>query len=111
MITIDALKELGADVEDGLGRCLNNEDFYIRLVGMALADEKYGELRKAVEEKRMKDGFECAHALKGMLSNVSLTNLLAPILEITEGLRHEEDRDYSALLDQMDEELAKLRAL
>ncbi len=111
MITTDALKELGCDTDSGLTRCLNNESFYIRLVGMALDDDKYTQLRAAVEEKRLKEGFEYAHALKGMLGNVSLDNLLAPILELTEGLRHEEDRDYSALLDQMDAELEKLRAL
>lgn len=111
MITVDALKELGCDTDDALARCLNNEAFYIRLVGMSLEDEKFALLRKAVEEKKLKEGFEYAHALKGMLSNVGLTNLLDPVIEITEGLRHEEDRDYSELLDRMDAEYAKLKAL
>lgn len=111
MRTLDNLRELGALVDDGMERCLNNESLYLKLVGMSVEDEKYGLLRTAVEEKNLKKGFEYAHALKGMLANVALTNLLIPVEEITEALRHEEDIDYAPLLDKMDSELAKLRAL
>lgn len=111
MITIESLKELGADTENGLERCLGNEGFYLKLVKMALDDDGYARLREAVEAGNLDEGFERAHALKGMLGNVSLTTLLEPVLEMTEALRAREDRDYSGLLDQMDEVLAKMRAL
>lgn len=111
MLTVEALRSAGADVDSGISRCMGNEDFYIRLVNMALADDGYSALREAVEAHDLEKGFECAHALKGMLSNVSLTNVLDPVLEMTEALRAKEDRDYSALLDKMDEEVEKLRAL
>ncbi len=111
MLTIDALKELGADTEDGLRRCMNNETFYLRLVGMAIRDGGYAQLRAAVEDGNLREGFERAHALKGMLSNVSLSNLLAPVAEMTELLRAGEQADYAPLLDKMDEELGKLLAL
>ena len=111
MLTVEALRSAGADVDSGISRCMGNEDFYIRLVNMALADDGYSALREAVEAHDLEKGFECAHALKGMLSNVSLTNVLDPVLEVTEALRAKEDRDYSALLDKMDEEVEKLRAL
>ena len=111
MLTIDGLKALGADTQDGMTRCLNNEQFYLKLVGMALADEGYAALRTAVEAGDLQAGFERAHALKGMLANVSLTNLLAPVAEMTELLRAKQQADYAPLLDRMDEELGKLRAL
>ena len=110
-MTIEELKALGVNTEEGLGRCMNNEAFYLRLVKMALDDDGYARLRAAIETHDLDEGFERAHALKGMLGNVSLTNLLDPILEMTEALRAREDRDYSGLLDKMDEELEKLRAL
>lgn len=44
MLTIQGLREYGANVDEGLRRCLNNEDFYIRLVGIAAADEGYDKL-------------------------------------------------------------------
>ena len=111
MLTLETLRSAGADVDSGISRCMGNEDFYIRLVNMALADDGYSALREAVEAHDLEKGFECAHALKGMLSNVSLTNVLDPVLEMTEALRAKEDRDYSALLDKMDEEVERLRAL
>ena len=110
-MTIEELKALGVNTEEGLGRCMNNEAFYLRLVKMAVDDDGYVRLRAAIEAHDLDEGFERAHALKGMLGNVSLTNLLDPILEMTEALRAREDRDYSGLLDKMDEELEKLRAL
>ena len=38
MLTIEKLKGYGADVEDGLARCMDMEDFYISLVAKVLED-------------------------------------------------------------------------
>ena len=32
MLTIDSLRRFGANTEEGLSRCMDNEDFYLRLV-------------------------------------------------------------------------------
>ena len=37
MLTIEALRGLGADVEDGVRRCVNNEAFYLKMVDKAVA--------------------------------------------------------------------------
>ena len=111
MLTIDNLKSLGANTDEGLARCLGKEDFYLRMVSMALADDSFERLRDAVSSGDLDEGFERAHALKGVLSNVSLTTLAEPIIEMTEELRVRNEIDYSGLLDRMDEELQKYRAL
>ena len=112
MITIDALKELGVDTEEGLTRCMNNEAFYLRLVGIALQDTNFAKLRADIEAGNLQEAFESAHALKGMLGNVSLTNVETPVVKITEALRaKEQDADYAEWLTQMETELEKLRAL
>lgn len=111
MITIDALKAAGANTDEGLARCMNNEAFYLRMVGMALADEGYEKLDAAVRRGDLDEGFERAHALKGILSNVSLTSLAEPVIEITEDLRDRKEKDYSELLDRIAAEVAKYRAL
>ncbi len=111
MLTVEELRKQGNDVDSGLERCMNNEAFYLKMANMALADAGYGNLRTALEAGDLEKGFEYAHALKGMLGNVSLTKLLAPVLEMTEALRAREQRDYGPLLDQMDTELEKLKAL
>ena len=111
MVTVEKLRELGANVDEGLARCLNKEDFYLKLVGMVLADDGYERLQAAIDAGDYQEAFERAHSLKGIVGNVSLTNLLAPIEEMTEELRNREERDYSGQLTEMFTELEKLRAL
>ena len=111
MITIDNLAELGANVGEGVARCMGKEDFYLKLVNMVVADDGYEHLKAAIEAHDLDEGFERAHALKGAVSNVSLTPLLEPISEMTELLRNRSDIDYSDLVNKMFEELDKLRAL
>ena len=111
MITIDNLAELGANVGEGVARCMGKEDFYLKLVNMVVADDGYERLKAAIEAHDLEEGFERAHALKGAVSNVSLTPLLEPISEMTELLRDRSDIDYSDLVNKMFEELDKRRAL
>ena len=111
MLTIENLKALGANTDEGLARCLGKEDFYLRMVSMALADDGFEKLQAAVQNGDLNEGFERAHALKGVLSNVSLTTLAEPVSEITEELRARNEIDYSALLNRIDEELKKYRSL
>ena len=49
MITIDNLAELGANVGEGVARCMGKEDFYLKLVNMVVADDGYERLKAAIE--------------------------------------------------------------
>lgn len=111
MLTIDALKGLGADTQEGLSRCLNNEAFYLRMVNMGLNDAGFGKLEKAVADGDLDAAFEAAHALKGILSNLSLTPLITPVSDITELLRRKEDADYAALVQEIMQQKAAFDAL
>ena len=111
MLTIDKLREYGANVDEGLSRCLNKEDFYIMLVNKAIEDTKLSELEKQLNEKDLDAAFETAHALKGMYANLSLTPLAEPISEMTELLRSRTDTDYEKLLGKAKAKFEKLRAL
>ena len=93
MLTIDALREYGADVDEGLTRCMGNEAFYIRLTGVALADGNFARLESALAEQNAQEAFEAAHALKGALGNLSLTPLFEPAKQLTEILRGAESFD------------------
>ncbi|MBR4344509.1 MAG: Hpt domain-containing protein [Lachnospiraceae bacterium] len=111
MITIDSLKKYGADVNDGLTRCMNNESFYLMLVGKVLADKRLEQLEEQLGNKDYNGAFESAHALKGMYSNLSLTPLTKPISEMTELLRNRTDTDYSELLKETKTQFETLKAL
>lgn len=99
MLTIDQLREIGVQPEDGLQRCLNDEDFYLTLVKMVPADAGFQKLEESLAGGDLDAAFEAAHALKGVLGNLSLTPLLDPVVEITECLRSRTEMDYAPLLE------------
>ena len=111
MLSIQTLTEYGADVEEGLRRCMNNEDFYLRLVGMAAADDGFDRLAKQIDEGSMDGAFETAHALKGVLGNLFLTPLYEPVSEVTELLRAKKQADYAPMIKQILERRDQLKAL
>ena len=111
MLTVNALQELGANTEEGMARCLNNESFYLRMVDMGLKDAGFGKLADALQAGDLDAGFEAAHALKGIMANLSLTPIYAPVSEITEMLRRREEADYQPLLAKILEEKEKFTAL
>lgn len=111
MLTIEKLQNYGADVDEGLNRCMKNEAFYLRLVNMALDDAGFARLKEAVDSGNMKEGFEAAHALKGMLGNLALTPLASLSSEMTELFRAGTEADYSALLQKLEEQRNRLLAL
>ena len=111
MLTIDALKELGVNTDEGLSRCMNNEAFYLRLVGMGIADGGFDRLESAIAAGDLDAAFEAAHALKGVLGNLSLTPAYEPASEITELLRSRTQTDYEPLLEKLRNARAALQAL
>ena len=111
MLTIDALRDAGVRVEDGLARCFGREDFYLRLVRIALADANFAKLEAAAAAGDMDAGFEAAHALKGALANLDLTPVLEPVKEITEKFRARVPGDYRAEVAAILAERDRLAAL
>lgn len=111
MLTIEKLRAFGADVDDGLNRCMNNEGFYLRLVGRAAEDPSFDQLQAAVGEGNLVRGFELAHALKGVLGNLALTPIARPVQEITELLRAGTQTDYGPYLKEIAEQKQALTEL
>ncbi len=101
MLTLQALKDWGANVDEGMQRCLNNEAFYLRMVGKIKDDAgRMDALGEALAQHDYKTAFEHAHALKGVMANLSLTPVLVPVQEMTELLRNQTEADYSAMYDK-----------
>ena len=108
---IDDLRAYGANVDEGLSRCMGMEDFYIDLVGTIQTEDKFDALESALADGRLGDAFDAAHALKGILGNLALTPLYEPMYEITEMLRARTDMDYSELMAKIKQERERLCAL
>lgn len=111
MITIDALKEYGANVDEGLGRCMGNEALYLKLVSTIPNEEKFSKLTESLESNDLDSAFENAHALKGVTGNLALTPLYDPLVEITELLRSRTEMDYTNLKELINSKKEELEEL
>ena len=111
MLTMEALKEFGADTEKGLAVCMGNEALYLRLVGAVPTESKFDALSRAIGEGNLDEAFDAAHALKGVLGNLSLIPLYDIASEITEFLRNRTDMDYSKLIMELLDKRDSLAAL
>ena len=87
MMSIEALKEAGINVDDGLSRCLGKEDFYLKMVNLGLNNQNFQLLLPALQKKNYKNAFELCHSLKGVIGNLSLSPLYELICNLTEKLR------------------------
>ena len=111
MLTVENLKNYGAEPEKGILRCGNNEQLYLRLVKMVideLASDALGEALRAGDPDK---AFQIAHKLKGGVSNVALTPVAGPISMLTEMLRNKTLGDYKKQYDEIVKETEKLIAL
>ena len=111
MASLEDLRAFGANVDEGLNRCVNNEDFYLRMVNKAIDDSSVEDLKRAVTEKNLDQAFEIAHAMKGVFSNLALTPLSDPVSEMVELLRNRTDTDYSSYLEKIENAKAELQKL
>ncbi len=110
-MTLDELKNYGANVEEGMSRCMGNEALYLKLVTTIPGEQKFDMLKESIEEGNLDEAFESAHALKGVAGNLSLTPLYEPLVKITELLRARENTDYSELLEEIISEKDKLESI
>ena len=111
MPTIEKLKAFGANTEEGLQRCMNNEAFYLKLVSKFMEDKTFDKLKAAVAANDLEEAFKAAHALKGVLGNLSLTPLYIVIYEMTELLRNQTQCDYGEYIQKYEALYQSLAAL
>ena len=111
MITIEKLNAFGANTTEGLERCCGNQALYLRLVNMVPSEKNSEGLKTPLEAGDLDSAFQSAHALKGVLGNLSLTPMYKKSVEITELLRSRTQTDYAPLLAELFEMKDELAAL
>jgi HPt (histidine-containing phosphotransfer) domain-containing protein len=107
-MTVDNLRDFGANVDEGIRRCVNNETFYLTMVQKALNDKSFDQLNEAVDSKDIDRAFEVAHALKGVLGNLALTPMFETVSEMVELLRSKTDTDYSIYTEKINAQKKQL---
>lgn len=111
MLTIEKLKLFGANADEGLQRCMNNEAFYLKLISRFLEDKTFDKLKAEIENNNLEEAFKASHALKGVLGNLSLTPLYDIIYEMTELLRNQTKCDYSEYIKKYEALMQNLISL
>lgn len=111
MLTIEKLRLFGANADEGLQRCMNNEAFYLKLVSRFLEDKTFDKLKIEIDSGNLEEAFKASHALKGVLGNLSLTPLYEIIYEMTELLRNQTKCDYSGYIKKYEDLYQKLISL
>ena len=100
-MTIDSLREFGANIDEGLERCMGMEDFYIEMIELGINDRLFDDLGPLLKEGNLDDAFEKVHALKGVIGNLALTPLYSTISELTEHLRARDQIDYTPIYEKL----------
>ena len=67
MLTIEKLRLFGANADEGLQRCMNNEAFYLKLVSRFLEDKTFDKLKIEIDNGNLEEAFKASHALKESL--------------------------------------------
>ncbi|WP_294428009.1 Hpt domain-containing protein [uncultured Treponema sp.] len=101
MTIIKFLKDAGCDVETAIKRCDNDEEFYLELVESALKESRYSKISEQLDSQDWKGAFESSHALKGVVSNLSLAPLVDIACELTEKLRPMKECDCTELMTKL----------
>ena len=101
MSVLENLKNIGCNTKEGLERCLNKEDFYIKLLKMAVSENKVYELKDSIITKDYDKAFAISHTLKGVYANLAITPLFNLLYNITEDLRIKKDKDYTNELNDI----------
>lgn len=97
------LKAAGIDVEGALGRLMNNEAFYEKILKKFEQDQNMYGLLAALKEKNYEDAFHFAHTLKGLSGNLGMTRLMQADIVIVEKLRSGEEQDFETELKEVEE--------
>ena len=109
MKMLQDLEDYGADVDEGLTRCMLVPNFYTVLVSNAATAEHLSILRKAIESNNLPAAYDSAIAMSSLAANLALHPLAKPLSIIKEQSRvRNRDVDYMYLLKETEQQMSRL---
>lgn len=106
------LEKWGCDLEGVRARFLGDDELYENCLSILAEDPAFEGLGKALKEGDVKQAFESAHTLKGVIANMGLTEMYGTIVKIVEPLRNGKlEDDMTQLYEELISERAHLRHL
>ena len=86
MTVKECYEKIGGDYADVTSR-LRTDERIARFLGKVADDKSMELLETSLESRNMEEAFRAAHTIKGVCMNLSLTDLLASAVNMTEALR------------------------
>lgn len=84
---LEELKNWGCDIDGALERFVGDEDLYRTCLYTVLSDKAFDGLGETLRAGQVKEAFDYAHTLKGVLANMGLTPMYDITVRIVEPLR------------------------
>ena len=84
---LTVLGKYGIDYKDGILRCMNDEEFFVRMLMMFPDDSSFERAGKSLLCRNYRAMFEALHELKGACGNVAMTELFDAVTPLVELLR------------------------
>lgn len=90
-MTVKACYErIGGDYDDVIRR-LQNDDKIKKFLSMLLKDKSFSDLEAALAEGDIPSAYRASHTFKGIVLNLSLSELAESSTELTEALRYQSE--------------------
>lgn len=106
---LSALKEWNCDIDGAMARFLDDRELYRQCLCAVVEDGNFAGLGESLKAGNVKEAFEHAHTLKGVIANMGLTPLYDIVVQIVEPLRAGTCENLLPLYEQLIEENNKLR--
>ena len=98
MDILEELRELGADIDEGLERFMKNEELYKRMLAKLPSNIEKLEILPFIEAGDNQTALSNAHTLKGVTGNLSLAPLFKAYTDIVALFRADKPEEAKALM-------------
>ncbi len=98
---LEELRNWGCDIDGALERFVGDEELYETCLYTVLDDKAFGGLGEALRAGQVKEAFDYAHTLKGVLANMGLTPMYDITVRIVEPLRTEHTEGLLLIYEEL----------
>ena len=112
---LEQFRLAGGDVEGVMERFMDDEELLRDCLAQFVTEDDFERLKEAVLGQDYQKAFEYAHALKGVVGNLGLTTIYAPLTILVEALRGKVytnvEEDLATVLEQKEAFMEKYREM
>ena len=101
---LNALREIGVDVDGTISRFMNNSEIYIKFLARFPDEDRITPINDAVANHDYEKLLSAAHKLKGVSANLGMNELSSKAAEIVTKVRHN-------IIDGFEEDAAEVKRL